>query len=189
MAVTRDHVRRIVEPVLRRVRLVVSRAILSTDADDSVAAQRVDVDLLADETRDGVYRVQQYGLTSRPPAGAEAVCLACGGVREHLIAIAVDDTAHRPTSLDVGEVALWVRDRGLRVRCRADGQVDLGSEPEDFVALASLVKAELDGIKADLDLIKAHTHETPAGAASASTSLNVMSWSPGDVSALEVRAK
>ncbi|MDR0966651.1 MAG: phage baseplate assembly protein [Myxococcales bacterium] len=202
MAVTLDLLRRTLGPLSRRIRLIVSRGVLSHDADDSKAAQRVDLDLLADEQREGIYRVQQYGLTSRPPAGSEAVCLACGGVREHLVAIAVDDTSNRPTGLDVGEVALWMREHGLRVKCRNNGTVEIGTEPSDFVALASLVKAEHDAIKADLDALKdwvgsfagtySGTIDPSTGAASGmltSTTPVALSWQPAEVAAEEVKAK
>jgi len=193
MALTLEMLARVLNPLRRRIRLIVSRAILTADADDSHGCQRLDLALLADEERTSVARVQQYGISSRPPSGAEAVCLSAGGVREHMVAVAVDAPASRPTGLKPGEVALWMKQHGVRVLLLDDGHVDLGSQPTDFVALASLVKAELDGIKADLDAAKTsintHTHPAPGGATSPPAAPLVLSWSPGEVAAEEVRAK
>lgn len=193
MALTLDMLARLLNPIRRRIRLIVSRAILTADADDSQGCQRLDLALLADEERASVARVQQYGLSTRPPAGAEAVCLSAGGVREHMVAVAVDTTDSRPTGLKPGEVALWMKQHGVRVLLLDDGHVDLGTEPSDFVALASLVKAQFDELKADLDSIKAvfdaHTHPAPGGATSPTATPLVLAWSPGEVAAEEVRAK
>ena len=195
MAVTLDMLARVLSPIRRRLRLIVSRAILKADADDSKACQRLDLELLAGEAREGVARIQQYGLTSRPPEGSEAVCMSIGGVREHMVAVAVDATADRPTGLKAGEVALWMQERGIRVLLADDGHVGLGTEPSDYVALAPLVKAELDSIKGELDAIKeaftTHTHAVVLNTLTASptTTALALSWSPSDVAAEEVRAK
>lgn len=193
MALTTDCVRRLLDPVRRKLRLIVSRAILTAPADDSTGCQRLDLALLADEERTGVERVQNYGLTSVPPEGAEAACLSIGGVREHMIAVAVDSPAHRPTELKLGEVALWTLKHGLRVVCSDDGHVNLGSQPGDFVALASLVKNELAAIKTDLDRLsewaKTHTHPAPGGATSPPANQLQLGWQPGEVAAEEVMAK
>ena len=189
-----DALRRAIEPIQARLRLIVARGRLTAPADDAEHCQTVDADLVAGESRTGIQRVQQYGFSSRPPAGAEALILAVGGQRDHLVAVAVDDRDTRPRDLQEGECCLWTPDHGRRLHCRADGQVDLGSEPEDFVALAAKVRSELDAIKGDLDTLKswAGTHEHTCtgqcvpGVPVASPSLT---WSPSDVAAEEVRAK
>ncbi len=185
----------LIDRLSRRIRLLVSRAVLRADADDDHALQRVDLAVLADEERTAVPRVQQYGLTSRPPEGSEAVVVAVGGVREQLVAIAVDKTSDRPTGLNSGEVALWMKEHGIRVLLAADGHLDLGTEPIDYVALASLVKAEFDALKGELEAIKEaftmHTHAVVLNTLTASptTTALALSWSPSDVAAEEVRAK
>lgn len=195
-----DALRRAVEPIRARIRLIVARGILTAPADDSQPCQTIDADLIAGESRTGIQRVQQYGFSSRPPAGAEALILAVGGQRDHLVAVAVDDRDARPRDLQEGECCLWTPDSGKRVHCRANGQVDLGSEPEDFVALARAVRAELDAIKGDLDALKAAIEgfngsfsgtiggATATGTVASTTKVD-LTWSPSDVAAEEVRAK
>ena len=60
-----------------------------------------------DEVLDRAERFQQYGLTSHPHPGAEALLLAVGGMRQHPIVAAIDDRRYRPTGLEEGEVCLY----------------------------------------------------------------------------------
>ncbi len=89
-----------------RVRGMIARAVVNL-IKDVARVQELQIDLLADETQDGVERVQNYGLTSVPHAGAEAVIVCAGGLRSHAVAIAVDDRRYRLTGLQSGEVALY----------------------------------------------------------------------------------
>lgn len=98
--------KRIAFTLARRMRLMVSRGVVRGVA-DAPRLQTVQLDLLADEARDNVERFQQYGITSHPHPGAEAVVVAVGGSRDHLVAIAVDDRRYRLASLAAGEVALY----------------------------------------------------------------------------------
>lgn len=98
-------VRRLLAPVARRLRLLVSRGVVRAVA-DTPRLQTVQLDLLADESRDNVERFQNYGFTAHPHPGAEAIVVAVGGSRDHLVAIAVDDRRYR-LSLAEGEVALY----------------------------------------------------------------------------------
>ena len=96
---------RLLTPVWRRLRLIVSRGVVRL-SDDGRKLQGVQMDLLAGETA-AMERFQQYGFTCRPLDGAEAIALAVGGSRGHLVAIAVDDRRHRMKNLQNGEVALY----------------------------------------------------------------------------------
>lgn len=93
-------------PIRRRVRLMVSRAILSA-VNDAGGIQAVQVKLLADEVRDSVERFQNYGMTSFPLPGAEGVMVCVSGNRDHGIVIAMDDRRYRIKGLQAGEVALY----------------------------------------------------------------------------------
>ncbi len=108
-------------PLQRRVALMVNRAVLSL-VDDTLKMQGVQVNLLADVTRDGVERFQQYGLTSHPHPGAEAVVVSVGGNQDHAIVIAVDDRRYRLIGLAEGEAALY-DDLGQRVHLTRNGIV------------------------------------------------------------------
>lgn len=105
----------------RRIRLIASRAVLRL-VDDAGGLQSVQITLLADETRDGVERFQDYGFTSIPHPGAEGVAIALGGSRDHLVAIAIDDRRYRLRALAAGEVALY-DDLGHQVHLTRDGIV------------------------------------------------------------------
>jgi hypothetical protein len=52
------------------------------------------------EVRDKAERFQDYGFTSNPKRGAEAIVLFPGGQRAHAIIIAVDDRRYRKTGLE-----------------------------------------------------------------------------------------
>lgn len=89
-----------------RVRGMVARAIVRL-VDDARQAQELQIELLADESQDAVERFQNYGLTSVPHAGAEALVVFAGGLRSHGVVLAVEDRRYRLTGLAEGEVALF----------------------------------------------------------------------------------
>lgn len=99
-------VRRMLAPLEGRIRLMLSRAVVSL-INDAAKAQELQVDLLADETQDGVERWQNYGFTSHPLPGAEALVGCVGGLRSHAVAIVVQDRRFRLVNLQPGEVALY----------------------------------------------------------------------------------
>lgn len=99
-------VRRMLAPLESRIRLMLSRAVVSL-INDAAKAQELQVDLLADETQDGVERWQNYGFTSHPLPGAEALVGCVGGLRSHAVAIVVQDRRFRLVNLQPGEVALY----------------------------------------------------------------------------------
>lgn len=89
-----------------RIRGMIGRAVLAL-VNDAAQAQEVQLDLLADESQDGVERLQNYGFTSVPHPGAEAVVACVGGLRSHMIALVVEDRRFRLKNLAAGEVALF----------------------------------------------------------------------------------
>lgn len=126
---------RLLAPVWRRLRLIVSRGVVRL-SDDGRKLQVVQLDLLAGETA-AMERFQQYGFTCRPLDGAEAIALAVGGSRGHLVAIAVDDRRYRMNNLKNGEVALYTdegdyihmkRGRIVKVNVGQDLEVVVGND-------------------------------------------------------------
>lgn len=93
-------------PLSRRLRLMASRAVLSLIS-DATGMQIVQVKLLNGEVRGGIERVQNYGFTSVPLPGAEAIFLSLGGDRDHGIVITADDRRYRIKGLQGGEVAIY----------------------------------------------------------------------------------
>jgi phage baseplate assembly protein V len=116
------------EPIRQRVMLMLGRAVLQVINDDA-GLQRVQVSLLAKETRDNVERFQQYGYTSHPHPGAEAAVLFLAGNRDHPIVIAIDDRRYRLQALEQGEVALYTdedqQDGGHRIVMKRNQEIEI----------------------------------------------------------------
>jgi phage gp45-like len=111
---------RLFRPLQRRLQGLVARCVLAL-VDDTLARQGVQVTLGAGETQ-GVERVQDYGFTSVPEAGAEGIALAVGGSAGHRVVIALDDRRYRKTGMAAGEVAVYHKS-GSHVLLKADGSI------------------------------------------------------------------
>jgi phage baseplate assembly protein V len=97
----------------RRVAMTTTRGRMSL-VDDKKKLQQVQVQLLADETKDAVERFQQYGFTSVPLEGAEVLCSFLGGGRDHGVVLSIDDRRYRLTEMKAGDVALYT-DESTRI--------------------------------------------------------------------------
>lgn len=98
-------VRAMLAPIRRRIAMMAARAVVRL-VNDTEGRQRLQVEILKGELRDGVERVQDYGFTSHPLPGCDAVILCGGGAREQSIAVVVDDRRYR-LKLQPGEVAMY----------------------------------------------------------------------------------
>ena len=116
-------VQKLMAPMMRRLRLIADRAVV-TMVTDSLQRQGLQLKVLADETADDVERFQNYGHTSVPPAGSEAIVLGIGGARAGLVAIAVEDKSVRPKDLEAGDNCLYHLE-GHRIILRKDGLLEL----------------------------------------------------------------
>jgi phage baseplate assembly protein V len=96
----------LLNPIRRRVRLMISRAVLNA-IDDGSGLQLVKVKLLDGEIRDGVERFQNYAFTSVPLSGAEGIAACVSGNRDHAVIVAMDDARYRITGLQAGEAAMY----------------------------------------------------------------------------------
>lgn len=108
-----------------------------------------------------VENLEPQGVHFAPPAGAQGLAVAPGGVSSEMVTIDVSGTKPGDT-LNAGEGGLHLLGT-FKVFLADDGTVHLGAaNPGDFIALASKVDSELTKIKADLDALKtsydAHTH-------------------------------
>lgn len=118
-------VRRMLDPMKRRVMLMVGRAVVRL-VNDAPKMQTLQLSLLEGEVRDGVERFQQYGFTAHPLPGAEAAVVFLGGNRNHGIVIAVDDRRYRLTALAAGEVALY-DDLGKSLVFKRNGDIEINA--------------------------------------------------------------
>lgn len=114
---------RALNPLRQRLALMFSRALVLLVQDDT-KLQGLQISLLADEARDDVERFQNYGFTSHPLAGAEAVAASVGGSRDHLVVLAVDDRRYRLRGLAAGEVAIYT-DEGDKIVLKRGGVIEM----------------------------------------------------------------
>lgn len=124
MVIDQRSMSRLLSPLWRRLRLLVSRGVLQM-TEDETSLQNVQVTLLG-ESPAWAERFQQYGYTAVPHVGAEALVVAVGGARAHLVAVAVDDRRYRMASLKSGEVAIY-DDLGQSVHLTREGIVIKGA--------------------------------------------------------------
>tara|TARA_R110002074_G_scaffold253081_2_gene425061 strand:- start:8623 stop:9120 length:498 start_codon:yes stop_codon:yes gene_type:complete len=91
-----------------------------TAVNDTRLMQTLSLDLTADEFKDDVERFQDYGFTTNPPPGLEALVAFVGGNRSHGIVLAVGDRQFRLKGLASGEVAIY-DDQAQVIYLRRDG--------------------------------------------------------------------
>ena len=109
-------------------------------ADEGRAMRTVQVDVLADDTRDKVEHFEPYGFTSGVKPGSEAVVISLGGDRDHTVAIVIADRRYR-FKVKEGEVAIH-DDIGQSVHLSRSGiKVDGGGNP---ISIANTPKVTVD---------------------------------------------
>lgn len=113
---------------LQKMRLLVARGVLNLAK--HAGLQVLQIDLLEDETRDEVERVQNYGFSGMPPAGSTLVAVAVGGSRDHLMVVACEHPDHSP-DLESGEAAMYTQ-FGQIFKMDKDGNVTLKCKGLNF---------------------------------------------------------
>lgn len=114
---------KLIAPLKRRVAMLAGRCVVNL-VNDALKMQGVQISLLADETLDGVERLQNYGFTSNPQPGAEGLAVSVGGFRSQCVVIAVDDRRFRLTGLAPGEVAMYT-DQGDKIVIKRGGTIEV----------------------------------------------------------------
>lgn len=135
---------RLIQPLRRRVMLMVSRAVIKV-VNDAGGIQKLQIVGYDGELLEGVERLQEYGLTSVPLGNAEAVATAVGGNRSHTIVIAVDDRRFRLKNLAPGEVALY-DDLGQKVHLKRDGILIETGQPSGVTVNAPAATVNSDTV-------------------------------------------
>lgn len=97
-----EHLRRALEPLQRKLRLMAGRAVLSLMSD----AFTSQIKGLDGEVRDGAEVFQQYGFRSQPLPGAEGILLSLAGSRDHTVILCLDDRRYT-VALAAGECAMY----------------------------------------------------------------------------------
>jgi len=116
-------VQKLLAPIKNRIMLAIARSIIQT-LDDTKGIQTAQLDVLEDETRDTTERFQEYGFTSVPKPGAEAIIVRVGGNCDHGIIIACEDRRYRLKSLPAGEVALYT-DEGDKIHLKRNRRIEI----------------------------------------------------------------
>jgi phage baseplate assembly protein V len=139
------------DPIRRRVENMIGRAVVWM-ADNAKKLQELQISLQANEVRTAE-RFQQYGFSGVPLSESEAVILFPGGLRDHAIAIAVDDRRYRPTDQEAGEVCLYhfegdsIRLRNGRIIEVVAGQALTVTAPEVTVFASVAVRLETPAVE------------------------------------------
>lgn len=107
------------ERLWRRLQLVIGRGRVRV-IDDSTPAQTLQVQLGADETKDGLPRIAEYGFTSNPPPGTDALVVFLAGERTNGVVVGTNNQQFRMRNLASGEVAIY-DNRGRFVLLSAAG--------------------------------------------------------------------
>lgn len=117
---------RMLGPLVKRIRLALGRGVIRL-VNDASMVQRMQVSLLANETRSNIERFQEYGFTSVPLAGAQAACIFLGGNRDHGLVIATEDGRYRLKELSPGEVALYT-DEGDKIVLKRGRVIEIDTD-------------------------------------------------------------
>jgi phage baseplate assembly protein V len=120
------------------------------------------IEILKGEVYSAIERLQEYGFSSVPQAGAEAIVLSLNGDRGHGVVIVAADKRYRLTGLESGEVALH-DDQGQMIVIKRDGieitaqNVTVNSD----MTVNGTITATTDVIGGGKSL-KLHTHTSAA---------------------------
>ncbi len=106
MMVTERFVQKLLAPIRRRLVGMISRAVV-TDINDSLKRQNIQIKIHYDESMDNVERFQNYGFSSNPPKGAEAIPVAVAGNLADIVVLAVEDKNVRPKDGDDLDVYVY----------------------------------------------------------------------------------
>jgi phage baseplate assembly protein V len=102
---------------------MIARGVLEV-VDDETKLQVIRASLHSGENRDRLERMGQYGLTSVPHDGAEALVVFPAADPSHGIVIACEDRRYRLTGLAKGEVALYT-DEGDSIQLRRNKEIEI----------------------------------------------------------------
>lgn len=94
---------RLMSPIITRVRRICLGAIIRSVNDDG-DLQRMQVESIGHSVYDNVERFGQFGFTSNPPAGLDAIIIERTG--KHIV-VAVGDRKYRVKNLEPGDAAVY----------------------------------------------------------------------------------
>lgn len=113
----------ILKELKMKVLMMVATAVIEA-VNDSTKIQQNQVSILEGEVHSGYDRVQEYGFSSVPNPGCQAVVACVGGSRDHGLVIATEDVRYRPTGLLPGESVMY-NDKGSYAKFKSDGTLEI----------------------------------------------------------------
>lgn len=122
--------------------------------DSSRGIQSAQVSGLAGEVIQDVEHIQQFGFTSHPPAGTEAIILPLGGASSHAIVIGTEHSSYRIQALDSGEVAIY-NQSGASITLKNGKIIEIDCEQLNIQAAA--------GVRIDTPNVQCSQQLTAAG--------------------------
>lgn len=123
----------------RRLFNLIARGVIKSVKES--ANLRAQATLLAEETLENLEMIQEYGYTSKPLAGAEAVVIFPAGDRSHGLIIATGDRRYR-LQVQSGEVALY-DDQGSKVHLKRGNTIEVSCATKVLLT-TPLVEASQD---------------------------------------------
>lgn len=130
----RSDIEKLLAPIWVVIRATVSKAVVNL-VDDTTKMQMVQVSVLKEETSK-VERVQNYGFSSVPPKGSEAIVLSVNGNQDNSVAIVVDYSKGRMGNGAPEQVTMHDKD-GNYVRMTADNGIEVESPNHKVTIKAS----------------------------------------------------
>lgn len=128
----RDQIKRLVDPIITRVRNVASRGVIKL-VNDKTKIQQMQASLLAGELKDGIENYQNYGFSSVPLKGMEVLVVFCGGDRSNGVVVASGDRTYRLKELHPGEVAIYT-DEGDYIKLARNRKIQVNTLHLEVVA-------------------------------------------------------
>jgi phage baseplate assembly protein V len=122
---------RVLGPLREKILLMITRAVVRRIHD---GGGQIQIEGIDGEVSDRVERWGVVGVASHPMPDTEALVVAVGGSRSHLLAICGDDRARRPTDLAEGEIHVYAPDGSNATIKLVDGVITITA---DQVAVVS----------------------------------------------------
>ena len=180
-----SNLKKLLEPIKRSVMLSIARMVVKS-INDAGGIQLVKGKLFADVTKDGMERIQNYGFTSVPVSGSEAVVVFPGGNMDHGVVIAIDNRKFRLNNLQPGEVALYT-DEGDKIHFKRGRIIDISTHTLNLTATESI---NIDSPTLNFTASSSASFDTPTLSASNNiAATGNMTCLAGDVSMSDFREK
>ena len=141
-----------INKIANRIKSAVCKAIIESVSDGN-EIQLVKIAGMDNDVQSGVERIQEYGITSNPPIGSEAVVLYVGGNKDHGIVVKTDSGEFRIQSLKSGEVCIYSQ-HGQKILLDENGDI-VFNDGTNFMARFNELKSGFDQFKSDFN---AHSH-------------------------------